>query len=171
METLWLDIDARGVIEAESARRRLRETGGPLFGYDAEEGGVVVVRAFGPGPNARHRRFHYVPDRRDTQAAIERVFKESDGSHLYLGEWHSHPLGPARPSGTDITTLADIAAEEAVGLRQPIALIQQTKTVRPTVVMGALVGVRWNPEGRRAVRMQVELTAGSAPERRFPGEN
>lgn len=158
MQKLWLDIEARRVIETEATKRRLRETGGPLFGYEADQGGIVVIRAFAPGPNARHHRFRYLPDRRDTQSRIDQVFKESKGVHSYLGEWHSHPLGAACPSATDLATLKGIAAERAVGLPRPLALIQQTKTVRPTVQMGALVAFRWDPERLRAVYLDIEMT-------------
>lgn len=37
--------------------------------------------------------------------------KEEAAGRSYLGEWHSHPYGYARPSMTDICTAARIAEE------------------------------------------------------------
>src|SRR5882724_4826930 len=41
---------------------------------------------------------------------LDRVFKQSAGETIYLGEWHSHPDASPVPSLTDFTTMRRIAA-------------------------------------------------------------
>jgi integrative and conjugative element protein (TIGR02256 family) len=134
MKTVWLADQARHTITQHARRRRLRETGGALFGYE-NRGAWVIEQALGPGPRARHERFRLVGDHDYLQDAIDRELAASNGTRYYLGDWHTHPLGPARPSCRDHQTAAAIAANPNVGLRQPLVLIQSTvpwgRLVRP----------------------------------------
>lgn len=125
MKTVWLADQARHTITQHSRRRRLRETGGGLFGYETRDA-WVIEKALGPGPRARHERFRLVCDHNYLQEAIDRELAASDGTRYYLGDWHTHPLGPARPSGRDRATAASIASNPTVGLRRPLVLIQST---------------------------------------------
>src|SRR4051812_21407679 len=104
---VWLDACARDLVAAEACRRRLVETGGPLFGY-AEDDYVVIARAFGPGPHARHRPARFAAQPEWISNCIAEVFRESAGKHSYLGEWHSHPLARPRPSRSDIAAVMSI---------------------------------------------------------------
>ena len=141
--TLWLAQTAHNVIVAESRKRRVVETGGPLFGYRAGED-VVVTRAFGPGPKARHRPRSLVPDHEATQATINAVRNESGGHESYLGEWHTHPLGPARPSGRDATSLVEISKQHGVELHRPVSVIQATKPLFAHLRIGELAAFEWD---------------------------
>lgn len=38
------------------------ETGGMLMGYVADNGDYVVTQLIGPGPNAKHSRYRFLPD-------------------------------------------------------------------------------------------------------------
>jgi integrative and conjugative element protein (TIGR02256 family) len=143
---IWLSDEARHLIEREACRRRLLETGGPLFGYEARDGSVVIEAARGPGPRARHARFNYRPDRDAIQAAINEELQASKGQRYLVGEWHSHPLGSAHASGRDKRSVREIAEDEDVGLIRPVALIQATtpwgRRVRPAE-LGAWF---WEPD-------------------------
>jgi integrative and conjugative element protein (TIGR02256 family) len=135
LTAVWLSSQAHRLIELEACRYRLRETGGPLLGYEAEDGSLVIEIAHGAGPRARHGRFRYSPDREATQAIIDDALSTSDGCRYLIGEWHSHPLGRAKPSNRDRRSLSDTAADAGVGLSHPVALIQATlpwgRRVRP----------------------------------------
>lgn len=134
MTLLWLATSADAVIRAEARRRRFVETGGPLFGYtDPGSGDAVVAVAYGPGANARHRPHSLAPDRDATDAAIRNVYARSRGALSYVGDWHTHPGGAARPSRRDVRALLTIAAEPAVDLPQPIAIIVPTMITRRRV--------------------------------------
>jgi integrative and conjugative element protein (TIGR02256 family) len=141
---VWLNAKARDSIREEARHKRFVETGGPLFGFEADDGSVVVVRVFGPGPHAKHRPWKYVPDREATQETINRVFAESEGRFDYVGEWHSHPRGRAHPSGGDLKSIFEIASQPAVDLPEPLILIQATKPFHRHVEIGELAAYRWN---------------------------
>ena len=143
--TVWLDLVARAEIEREARRFRLRETGGPLFGFDDEDSNqLVVVGAGGPGPRAKHRRRTFAPDRDAVDRAIARVHDESEGRYAFLGSWHTHPLGRPAPSPTDIATARDISADEATDLPRPLVLIQATNPLRRTLRDRDLRAWRWS---------------------------
>lgn len=158
MPRVWLDGCAREVIALEATKRRLKESGGLLFGYCAP-GGVVIVSALPPGPRTRHERARLVPDPRDTQAAIDKVHEESGGRLHYLGDWHSHPRGSARPSGTDSANARKIAADKAVETPKPLVIIQATAPFRIHVGIRALGVYQWCPAQERLVRRKVEVVS------------
>lgn len=150
--TVWLDVVARTQIEREARRWRLRETGGPLFGFDDERTDqLVVVGAGGPGPHAKHRRRMFIPDRQAVDRAIARVHEASEGRYAYLGSWHTHPLGRPTPSSTDAATARDVAADEEIGLPRPLVLIQATNPVRRTLRDRDLRAFRWESHVRGLV--------------------
>lgn len=154
---VWLDALAREAIATEAAGRRLRETGGSLFGYEAGSD-TVVVHALPPGPRAQHKRTRLIPHHADVQADINRVFEESSGALSYLGDWHSHPRGPAEPSQVDTENAAKMAVERATEVPRPLVLIQATKPFRIHVAIAGLGAFRWFPEERRLARCEVIVT-------------
>lgn len=141
---LWLDGRVRDVIADRAGARRLRETGGHLFGYESDEG-IVVALALDVGPKTRHHRTRLVPDQGHLQALIEQIFEKSGSRLSYVGDWHSHPLGPARPSGTDVGAAAKMASDEGVDLPRPLVIIQQTHVFHRRVQIGHLAAFRWEP--------------------------
>lgn len=155
---VWLDAGAREFIAEESAKRRLRETGGGLFGFEGQKG-LVVVHALAPGPKARHRRTRLIPDYEYLQLAINEIHSRSNGRLSYIGEWHTHPLGRAHPSSTDESACARIASLPETDLARPLVIIQVTKPLQIQVQLGALAAFRWNPNMQRLVPLKIELTS------------
>lgn len=99
------------------------ETGGMLLGYVADNNEPVITKIIGPGPNAKHGRFKFVPDGAFQQKLLEEYFKKTNGGETYLGDWHTHPKGSAIPSYTDKKTLANIALLASSGISNPIMAI------------------------------------------------
>jgi integrative and conjugative element protein (TIGR02256 family) len=130
MTVVWLDERAREVIRTEAKKRRFLETGGALFGYEGDDGDVVVARAFGPGRRAKHRRRSFAPDRQETARLIRRVWQDSERRYRFLGSWHTHPHGRAVPSGVDTETARDLASQDDLRLPEPVVVIQATRGVR-----------------------------------------
>lgn len=161
VKTLWLADVAKYDIAEHARRRRLRETGGALFGYEADDA-WIVEKALGPGPQARHERFRLVSDRTHLQEAIDREIATSDGARYYLGEWHTHLLGPPRPSGRDRASAAAIADRPKTGLRQPLVLIQATipwgRSIRP----GRLCAFYFNAVARDLLPLDVRPFTAAA---------
>jgi integrative and conjugative element protein (TIGR02256 family) len=145
MLTVWLAEQARHDIAAEACRHRVTETGGALFGYVADDGTVVIERATRPGPAARHRPTSFRPDRAAIQRDIEAVIAESDGRRYLVGEWHTHPLGPPRPSSRDCRSVASTAADVGVGLERPVLIIQSTVPWGRRVRAGEMTCWIWCP--------------------------
>lgn len=123
---VWLDVEARALVEKETLRRPRVETGGALFGY-ATGDDIVIACAYGPGPRAKHRRTTFEPHPATTQSLIDAIWSESDARYRYLGSWHSHPGSLPRPSGTDIQTAEAVATDPYVDLAAPLVLIQSTR--------------------------------------------
>lgn len=147
---VWLQKAARVALEDEALRKRVVETGGGIFGYeDGVE--IVIVSVCGPGRKARHRPFTFTPDRDFIDSEIRRIYEESEGRYRYLGSWHSHPFGSARPSPVDTATAEMIATEVEVRLPRPILLIQSLHPLRRRgkARVGELGAFRWSRAHRR----------------------
>ena len=164
--TIWLDIVARAQIERDARRHRLRETGGPLFGFEDEDrDDVVIIGAGGPGPRARHRPRSFRPDRDAVGRAIERVHEASAGRYGYIGSWHTHPLGRPAPSSTDIGTASEMAADEDADVLRPLLLIQATRPMRKTLRDSDLRAYRWRI---LEARLEQQTLAVVGDERAYP---
>jgi integrative and conjugative element protein (TIGR02256 family) len=96
--------------------------------------GVVEIRDGVPHLSRRHdpdatekftrmRSTALSPDGRWQQSLLETAYAESGRTLAYLGDWHSHPRGPRRPSGPDRDTAAAVAASVPARAPQPLTLI------------------------------------------------
>lgn len=120
-------------LEELAREWELLEVGGVLAGYWSDQ--VAVVTDFvGPGENAQHHRYTYIPDHGYHAAEIARLYGASNGATIYLGDWHTHPSGLARLSPLDKRTLRRIAnAPEA-------------RCANPLMVLLAGSGERWGTQ-------------------------
>jgi integrative and conjugative element protein (TIGR02256 family) len=75
------------------------------------------------GPCAIREQARFEPDGEWQQAELERIYAESGRIETYLGDWHSHPIGLARPSRRDRRTAARIARDRHARCRNPLTLI------------------------------------------------
>ena len=119
------------------------ETGGALFGYEAGDD-LVVACAYGPGRRARHRRTSFDPDPRTTGALIRAVHQASDGRYRYLGSWHSHPNGRARPSAQDLATTEAVAGQRDVALPHPLVVIAASRNTGGQPRLAETRAWRWS---------------------------
>lgn len=99
------------------------ETGGMLLGYVSDSGEVVVTEIIGPGPNAIHGRFRFLPDADYQQEKLTAHHIQTNGVESYLGDWHTHPRGEPLPSRLDKKTLAKIADTPSSGIEKPVMAI------------------------------------------------
>ena len=165
MNTVWLDARARTHIEREAVKRRLCETGGALFGWESD-GALVVACASGPGTRAKHRPRSFEAHRATTAAAMRAVALSSERRYGYLGTWHTHPGGTARPSALDSETARCLSDQRDLLLPRPLFLILSTsgraRMVRPNEMRAWL----WNPA--REVLSPAELLQCTLGERFCP---
>lgn len=115
--------DVLDFMKRESAESGDVETGGVLIGHRNDIGEYIIVRASKPGPNAIRTKTRFEKDEEYCQKELLDAFKELGEQGLYLGEWHYHPSGSNEPSGLDIKSLTEIAAQENYRIDKPIMII------------------------------------------------
>jgi integrative and conjugative element protein (TIGR02256 family) len=113
--TVWISERVVAAITREANNFYPLETGGLLLGW-REGGDRIVTGVLGPGPSALHRESYFQPDHLWQVDRLEEVFAETDGDLDYLGDWHSHPDGPAKLSSDDRATLRRISRANPGGL-------------------------------------------------------
>lgn len=96
------------------------ETGGVLLGHDRDELLEITV-AGGPGPAALRRPTRFRRDLAHAQKLGDDAF-EADGS-VWLGEWHTHPMGPTTPSDLDHRSYAEMLADPELGFTRFVCFI------------------------------------------------
>lgn len=123
MKTLWINSASARELQVYAEHDFPVETGGILVGYFAENGDIVVKNIVGPGPNAKHERFSFVPDHTWQCGQLDMLYERSAGIDVYLGDWHTHPNGSPKMSWADRRTLRRIASHPLAGTRVPVMLI------------------------------------------------
>ena len=124
------------------------ETGGILLGHNYEDRCAVLV-AGDPGPNAIRDRRAFSRDRGHAERLADAAW--TDYRADWIGEWHSHPQGPATPSDIDLASYLDHLNDPDLGFDYFISLIvalrqseehalaDQPQTARVPAIMTAWV--------------------------------
>ena len=120
---ICLSAPARRTIEQEARRSADgRETGGILLGHDASDDHPLRVTVAGePGPGAKRSAFRFLRDLDHSRRLADEAY-ERDGS-VWVGEWHTHPKGPSRPSRRDLHTYRQLLSEVELGFERFAAII------------------------------------------------
>jgi integrative and conjugative element protein (TIGR02256 family) len=108
--------------ELKAADRK--EIGGLLMGEHVGKDAFKVVdlsvqRSGGTGSC-------FVRDPKDHQADLAAFYDKTDFDFTrfnYLGEWHSHPSFPARPSSQDLASMTELVNDDAVGVNFLVLLV------------------------------------------------
>ena len=124
MNRFWLAREVGSAMAVEAERWAPYETGGVLLGYwSEEEDEPVVTSLIGPGANAVHERYSFVPDHDYHVREIARQYKSSQRRITYLGDWHTHPGGSGNLSELDLRTLRRVAKEPKARASRPIMIV------------------------------------------------
>ena len=79
------------------------EAGGVLMGRHIRgTRDVVVDSVTTPMRGDRRSRFSFHRSRKPHQHALDEAWESSDGTCVYLGEWHTHPEPSPTPSSVDL---------------------------------------------------------------------
>lgn len=79
-----------------------REAGGVLLGrYIRDADDVIVDQVTEPMVGDRRGRRRFIRAAPRHQAVIDAAWRESSGTRVYLGEWHTHPQAAPTPSPID----------------------------------------------------------------------
>ena len=120
---IWFPQILNNELLIEADRMAPQETGGVLLGYVGKNNEYVVTHLIGPGAEATHSRFRFVPDYEYQQSEINRIFMESEGVSDYFGDWHTHPKGSCHISLMDRRTLQRIKNTPEVNVNFPLMVI------------------------------------------------
>lgn len=98
------------------------ETGGILLGRDPDTEGVIkVMLAAGPGPKAIRSRSYFLRDLHYSRR-LARLAYDREGLQ-WVGDWHTHPLGPANPSSFDLHTYTSHLFDRELDFEAFVAVI------------------------------------------------
>jgi integrative and conjugative element protein (TIGR02256 family) len=115
----------RSVTEhLRSLRAAPWEIGGWLLGYWTETLDHVVVTHATP-PGRRGTPFGVRISGEGHRGRFDEAWDASGGHVTFLGDWHTHPGGPALPSTTDRRALDKLASNQDYGTPTPIIAIIQ----------------------------------------------
>src|SRR5262245_57673288 len=78
-----------------------KEAGGILIGRVWPDSRVLIEVATIPNSHDEAGRYYFNRSVEAAQQIINRVWEESRGEQIYLGEWHSHPEVDPWPSSLD----------------------------------------------------------------------
>lgn len=99
-----------------------RETGGILLGRGPAPDGVIVVEQAGdPGPSAVRRPDFFLRDRLHAQALADAAW--TDHKAVWVGDWHTHPMGGPAPSQRDLRTYAGLLAAAELSFEIFVSII------------------------------------------------
>ena len=121
--TVWLPVALKARLIDEASDYRPSETGGILLGYEADSTDLVICDLVDAGPDAERSRSRFTPDGEWQEREVAKLYAESGRLHTYLGDWHSHPAGMARPSRRDKETARRIAEHRVARAPRPLMLI------------------------------------------------
>lgn len=111
------------------------EAGGVLLGRLIEESDDVVIDEVSvPSTGDRRGRTFFQRARRAAQKIVNRAWRKSRGTRVYLGEWHTHPEPVPHPSGQDFSDWYRIVRSARFEHDFLLFAIVGTQTVRMWVV-------------------------------------
>lgn len=124
--------------EASSVFQRFRQSGA----LDVEAGGVLLGRiirlsgdivvdvAVEPDRSDQRSRFRFRRKRAAAQLRVSQEWERSDGTRIYLGEWHTHAEPIPTPSSLDRREWLRLAVETRYEQERLLFIIVGTKCTR-----------------------------------------
>lgn len=113
MITISLPRDQRAQLRAVLRRAGHREIGGVLMGEQLAPSHFRIVNL--SIDEISGTAAHFVRSPEHHQSALNEFFTRTGsdyGRFNYLGEWHSHPNFPVRPSPTDVQSMVNLVHSE-----------------------------------------------------------
>jgi integrative and conjugative element protein (TIGR02256 family) len=98
------------------------EVGGWLLGYWRADGKSVVLTHATP-PGRRGTPFGVRVDADRHRPLFDQAWQASEGQVTFLGDWHTHPGGPPRPSQRDRQALEQLAKEPDYQTEWPLIAV------------------------------------------------
>lgn len=83
-------------------KKHQNESGGIILGLVHEDDNIYISKVSEPNTSDKASLYGFERDKRAAQIIVDSEFYESDGTIIYLGEWHTHPEPDPSPSSADI---------------------------------------------------------------------
>lgn len=80
--------------------KKQHESGGVLFGKVYNDL-IIIDQISEPSKEDKSGRYYFYRDVKKAQRITKKVWQESNGERIYLGEWHTHPEDVPTPSSDD----------------------------------------------------------------------
>lgn len=136
---------AHDAIEAVCEPRDGLETGGILLGHQHEDGHLSVTVAGDPGPRAQRGPRSFRRDHAHAQR-LARAAYAHDRS-IWIGDWHTHPRGPERPSPIDLRAYVDVIRSDDSDFAVFLSIIAIPVVPRPLLWAWAVTDETITPVG------------------------
>jgi len=105
------------------------EFGGLLIGRYLDGNTTVSVEDILVQKNSVSSRYSFERGSTNLTPALEKFFRQ-EPSLTYVGEWHTHPDGPATPSRQDMTSMQELAKDNRVLINNPVLMILEQTAMR-----------------------------------------
>jgi proteasome lid subunit RPN8/RPN11 len=99
-----------------------KEYGGILVGRYEEDCSIAFIEETLLPKKYTSSRYYFDRGSEGLKHQLE-VYYRKKPKLFYVGEWHTHPDGPATPSLLDKSTMLELAKHETVYINNPILLI------------------------------------------------
>lgn len=97
------------------------EFGGIFTGFNNENDFVIVD--FELPSEFKQTKVSFTREGDSLNSYLSEIHSQSEGSIVYLGEWHTHPYGTARYSNNDYKSMVEIARATEVKIPNPILIV------------------------------------------------
>jgi integrative and conjugative element protein (TIGR02256 family) len=111
--------------------RRPWEVGGWMLGYWTDRRDTLVV-THGTPPAARGTALGITISGKGHRRRFDEAWARSNGHVTFLGDWHTHPRGPAVPSRTDHRAMRQLAEDGDYGTPEPLIAIASVPRLHRT---------------------------------------
>ncbi|WP_315823498.1 Mov34/MPN/PAD-1 family protein [Paraflavitalea speifideaquila] len=103
-----------------------KEFGGLLLGRYTSDNKVVIVEDIILPQKYKSSKYCFERGSEGLKEILELKYNASP-SLIYVGEWHTHPDGPADPSRTDIKAMSELANDKNVLITNPVLMILEIR--------------------------------------------
>ena len=119
---LVIDNELVQQIADHGTKKYPNEFGGLLLGRYANNNKTVVIEETLLPKKYKSSRYFFERGSEGLKESLELSYSAIP-SLMYVGEWHTHPDNPAKPSPTDLKAMSELADDTNVLITNPILMI------------------------------------------------
>jgi integrative and conjugative element protein (TIGR02256 family) len=114
------------IIAVHGAKKYPKEFGGLLLGRYMNNNKMVLVEDIILPKKYKSSKYHF---ERGSEGLRESLLQKYNATPrlMYVGEWHTHPDGPAKPSLTDMNAMSELACDKNVLITNPLLMIVEIR--------------------------------------------